>query len=105
MEKKELTKYEIYVGLVNRTTMREATLEEVSELINSVFKERKIGFSVVRQLGGYSHEYGYSTEKSIRVTLFDITEDEVENIAMKLKEGLVTDAVLITREDCDFYYK
>ncbi len=105
MEKKKLIKYEIYVGLVNRTTMREATLEEVSKLINSVFKERRIGFSVVRQLGGYSHEYGYSTENSIRVTLFDITEDEVERIAMKLKEGLVTDAVLITHEDCDFYYK
>ena len=105
MQKKELTKFEIYVGLVNKTTLREATLEEVSALINSIFKERKIAFSIVRQFGGYSHEYGYSTENSIRVTLFDITEDEVENIAMKLKEGLVTDAVLITREACEFYYK
>lgn len=105
MQKKELTKFEIYVGLVNKTTLREVTLEEVGALINSIFKERKIAFSIVRQLGGYAHEYGYSTENSIRVTLFDITEGEVENIAMKLKEGLVTDAVLITREVCDFYYK
>lgn len=100
------TKYEIYIGLKDKERYEEIfTIEDFIKVLSAHCAETKIGFSLVTQLGGYAHSFGYATETSLRITLFGITEQEVKNLAEGLKKLVNTDAVLIASEECEYYYQ
>lgn len=98
----EVAKYEIYIGLKDRETLLEKyTIDDFASFLSKQFKNKKMGFSMNTQLGGYAHEKGYVTENSLRITLVGIEEDEVFELARIIKESVNTDAVLITNEVCE----
>ena len=98
-------KYEIYIGLKDKDTYEELfTVEDFAKILSSHCSKDKIGFSLITQFGGYTHNQGYVTETSTRITLFGIEEDEVRKLGQDLKEIVNTDTIMITSEDSDYYY-
>lgn len=99
-------KYEIYVGLKDQKTYEELfSVDDFIKILSGFCKQDKIGFSMTTQLGGYSHNLGYVTETSLRITLFGINEEDVHELGNKLKEIINTDTIMITSEECDYYYQ
>lgn len=98
-------KYEIYIGLKDQKTYEELfTVEMFAKELASHCTKKKIGFSLVTQLGGYTHNKGYVTETSVRITLFGIEEKEMKELALALKKLVNTDTIMITSEVSNYYY-
>lgn len=99
-------KYELYIGLKDKSTYEEVfSIEDFIKFLSAYCSEDKIGFSMVNQLGGYSHDKGYVTETSLRITLFGIEEDAVQKLGQSLKELVNTDTIMITGEDCEYGFE
>lgn len=99
------TKYEIYVGLKDQDTYEEIFDPEIfTKVLAKVCHKKEIGFSLTTQLGGYTHNKGYVTETSLRITLIGINEKEVHELGEYLKELINTDTILITKEDCEYLF-
>lgn len=102
MEHRELEKYEIYIGLKDKETLSEKyTIDDFAKFLSAQCTNKQIGFSLTTQLGGYSHDKGYTTETSLRVTLLGLQEEEVIEIGKALKETINTDTIMITKENCN----
>ena len=105
MKFNKTNKYEIYIGLKDQDTYEEIFDEKTfASLLSDICKKKQICFSLVNQLGGYTHNKGYVTETSLRITLIGIDESEVNILSNKLKEIINTDTVLITHEKCETMY-
>ena len=101
-----MKKYEIYVGLNDKDTGKEKlTSDDFARILSEICANRKIGFTMSTQFGGYAHNQGYVVENSLKVTLLNIEEEQVEEIGRILKERINTDTIMITSEDCMFYYR
>ena len=69
-------KYEIFVGMKDQDNYEEFfTAEDFKEILTDICKEKEIGFSLLTQMGGYSHNKGYTTETSLRVIIIGIVEE------------------------------
>lgn len=98
-------KYEIYIGLKDQNTYIEKfSAEDFARILSEHCSKKKIGFSLTSQLGGYSHNLGYVTETSLRITLFGIEEEEMKKLAIELKKTVNTDTIMITSEETEYYY-
>ena len=98
-------KYEIFVGMKDQDNYEEFfTAEDSKELLTDICKEKEIGFSLLTQMGGYSHNKGYTTETSLRVIIIGIGEDEVQAIGERLKSLINTDTILITKTDVEYSF-
>ena len=101
-EKKDV--YNIYIGLKDQESYDELDINKFKELLINICHNKQIGFSMVKQIGGYKHKKGYTTETSLRITLLGISENEAEEIGKKLMNKINTDTILITNEECEFYF-
>lgn len=98
-------KHEIYIGLKDKDTYTEYfSIDDFKNILIGLCSDGEIGFSLTTQLGGYSHNKGYTTETSLRITLFGIGEDDVKKLGEALKKAVNTDTIMITSEECDYYY-
>lgn len=98
-------KYELYIGLKDQETYEELfSADDFRIMLSKICSTHEIGFSLTNQVGGYNHNKGFVTETSLRITLFGISEEEVKVLGEKLKEIVNTDTIMITCEDCDYYY-
>ena len=98
-------KYEIFVGMKDQDNYEEFfTAEDFKEILADICKEKEIGFSLLTQMGGYSHNKGYTTETSLRVIIIGIGEDEVQAIGERLKSLINTDTILITKTDVEYSF-
>lgn len=98
-------KYEIYIGLKDQKTYEELfTVEDFAKELALHCTKKKIGFSLVTQLGGYTHNKGYVTETSVRITLFGIEEKEMRELGLALKKMVNTDTIMITCEESEYYF-
>lgn len=105
MDNNSSIKYEIYIGLKDQDTMLEHfTPDDFAKMLSEQCKNKKIGFSLTTQLGGYTHNKGYVTETSLRITLFGIDESEVLLLGETLKKKINTDTIMITSEICEYSY-
>lgn len=99
-------RYEIYIGLKDKETYQEIFDEETfAKILSKLCKDKKIGFSLVNQLGGYSHNKGYTTETSLKITLIGSDQETADKLGEVLKEIINTDTILITTEDIEYFYK
>ena len=98
-------KYEIFIGIKDKDCYLEILNEEsFREILVEICSEKQIGFSMLTQLGGYTHNKGYTTETSLRVILIGINKEELMLLAMKLKEMVNTDTILITETDIEYSF-
>lgn len=98
-------KYEIFVGIKDKDIYQEIlNVNDFKKILTDICTEEEIGFSLLTQLGGYTHGKGYTTETSLRVVIIGIDEKEVMILAERLKKEVNTDAVLITETEIDYCF-
>ena len=98
-------KYEIYIGLKDKDSYNEIlSVDTFRQVLTEICKEKQIGFSMLTQLGGYTHNKGYTTETSLRVILIGINEEELVLLGMRLKEIINTDTILITKTEMEYSF-
>ena len=98
-------KHEIFVGIRDKDSYEEIlSVEDFKQILTEICTEKEIGFSMIKQMGGYSHNKGYTTETSLRIVLIGIDEDEVDRIGEKLKSKVNTDTILITRAEIEYCF-
>ena len=98
-------KYEIFVGLKDKDSYEEIfSVNKFKEILAEICTEKQISFSLLTQLGGYTHNKGYTTETSLRVIIIGINEEELVQLSVKLKEMINTDTVLIKKTDIEYSF-
>lgn len=98
-------KYEIFIGIKDKDSYQELlTVDDFRSILTEICTEKQIGFSLLTQLGGYSHNKGYTTETSLRIILIGIDEDEITRLSERLKKKINTDAVLVTKTEIDYCF-
>ncbi len=98
-------KYEIFVGLKDKDSYEEIfSVNKFKEILAEICTEKQISFSLLTQLGGYTHNKGYTTETSLRVIIIGINEEELVQLSVKLKEMINTDTVLITKTGIEYSF-
>ena len=98
-------KYEIFIGIKDKDTYEEIlTVESFKNILVEVCTEKQISFSLLTQLGGYTHNKGYTTETSLRIIIIGINEEELILLGMKLKELINTDTILITKTEMEYSF-
>ena len=98
-------KYEIFVGLKDKDSYKEVfDAETFKNILTEICLEKEIGFSLLTQTGGYSHNKGYTTETSLRVIIIGIDEEEVQTIGERLKTLINTDTILITKTEIEYCF-
>lgn len=98
-------KYEIFIGTRDKDSYEELIgADECRRILSEICAERKIGFSLLTQLGGYSHNMGYTTETSMRVVVIGEDEDEIIRLGERLKQEINTDTILITKSDVEYAF-
>ena len=79
-------------------------MDDFRSILTEICTEKQIGFSLLTQLGGYSHNKGYTTETSLRIILIGIDEDEITRLSERLKAKINTDAVLVTKTEIEYCF-
>ena len=98
-------KYEIFIGIKDKDSYQEIlNAESFKEILVEVCTEKQISFSLLTQLGGFTHNKGYTTETSLRVIIIGISEEELMLLGMKLKELVNTDTILITKTEIEYRF-
>ena len=98
-------RYEIFVGIKDKDTYEELlTVEDFIQILSEICTEKEISFTLLTQLGGYSHNKGYVTETSLRIVIIGIEEDEVMILGEKLKKKINTDTVLYTKTEIEYAF-
>ena len=98
-------KYVIFVGIKDKDTYEELlTVEDFIQILSEICTEKEISFTLLTQLGGYSHNKGYTTETSLRIVIIGIEEDEIMILGERLKKEINTDAVLYTKTEIEYAF-
>ncbi|MBQ9531515.1 MAG: hypothetical protein IJR70_05540 [Eubacterium sp.] len=98
-------KYEIFVGIKDKDMYQEIlNVNDFKKILTEICTENKIGFSLLTQLGGYTHGKGYTTETSLRVVIIGVDEKEIMILAERLKKEVNTDTVLITKTEIEYNF-
>lgn len=98
-------KYEIFIGIKDKDNYQEiVSVSDFKKILTEICTEKQIGFSLLTQVGGYTHNKGYTTETSLRIILIGISEEEVHSLGNKLKTIINTDTILITRTEIDYSF-
>lgn len=98
-------RYEIFVGIKDKDSYEEIlSVEDFKQILTEICTEKEIGFTLINQKGGYSHNKGYTTETSLRIVLIGIDEEEVYRIGDKLKRQVNTDTILITKAEIEYCF-
>ena len=62
--------YEIYIGIKDKDSYLEnITVEDFCKTLTEICAQKDIAFSLITQLGGYQHDWGYTTETSLRIVI------------------------------------
>lgn len=98
-------KYEIFIGLKDKDSYVEVlNVDDFKNIITQVCTHKQLSFSLMTQLGGYTHNKGYTTETSLRVVIIGADENEITVLAEWLKKKINTDAVLITKTEIEYCF-
>ncbi len=95
-------KYEIFIGIKDKDSYEEILdVDDFKAMLTEICTEKQISFSLLTQLGGYTHNKGYTTETSLRIILIGIDEAEALRLGERLKEKINTDTIMITKSEIE----
>lgn len=96
----------IYVGLNDGETLNQKyETSRYIDLLKKVCYSYHTAFSVSISNGGYFHESGaYTDETSLILSLIDVSEDTVKEIARDLCAFFNQESVLVTRGEINAYF-
>lgn len=97
--------HEIYIGIKDKDSYEEIiTVDDFKKMLSQICAGKNIGFSLITQLGGYSHNKGYTQETSLRIVVIGADEREIFEIGQRLKKQINTDTILITRSEIEYLF-
>lgn len=96
----------IYVGLNDAETHEQKfSTDMYLSVLKHVCRGYHTAFSVNEISGGYFHEDGtYVEEKTLVLTLLDISETTIQEIARDLCAFFHQESVMVTYSDCDVVF-
>ena len=96
----------IYVGLNDSMTLRqEHETEKYVSILKNVCRSYHVAFSFAVEQGGYVHEDGeYTQETTLVLSLIDVGNEIVNEIAKDLCVFFHQESVLITEDEIRAYY-
>ena len=98
-------KYEIFIGIKDKDSYEEIlTVDDFKNILAEICTEEEISFSLLTQLGGYTHNKGYTIETSLRVIVIGIGEEEIVLLGQRLKKMINTDTILITKTEIEYCF-
>lgn len=98
-------KYEIFIGIKDKDSYQEILdVDDFKEILTEICAKKEICFSLLTQMGGYTHNKGYTTETSLRVIIIGADEKEITILGDRLKERINTDTVLITKTEIEYCF-
>lgn len=98
-------KYEIFIGIKDKDSYKEIlNVEDFMNMMTEICTEKQMSFSLLTQLGGYTHGKGYTTETSMRVIIIGVSEQEIVALGECLKKKVNTDTILITRTEVEYCF-
>ncbi len=105
MKKLKQSKYEIIIGLKDKDTYEQMLpTEKFIEIVTSVCKSNKVGYSIHTMDGGYIHENGkYIMEKSLSITFVYINKKQALEIAKLLKDLFNQESVIVLEQESNSY--
>jgi len=99
------TQFEIYIGIKDQDSYEEIiTVEDFKQMLSDICAKKDIGFSLLTQLGGYSHNKGYTMETSLRIIVIGAEESEMIELGERLKKQVNTDTILIARSEVEYLF-
>ena len=102
----EMTETKIYIGLNDAFTLRqEHETERYIGILKNVCRSYGIPFSFSLAQGGYIHENGeYTQENTLVISLIEVDEDTVNEVAKDLCAFFHQESVMITQGTVDTYF-
>lgn len=98
-------KYEIFVGIKDKDSYQEILdVNDFKNILTEICAEKQVCFTLLTQLGGYTHNKGYTTETSFRIVIIGLDEKEINLLGARLKKIINTDTILITKTDIEYCF-
>ncbi|MBP5288390.1 MAG: hypothetical protein J6Z79_00770 [Clostridia bacterium] len=98
-------KYEIFIGMKDKDSYREIlSVKDFKNILTEICTEKRVCFSLLTQLGGYTHNKGYTTETSFRIVIIGFDEKEIALLGERLKQIINTDTILITKTEIEYCF-
>ena len=98
-------RYEIFIGIKDKDSYQEIiTVDDFRNMLGQICAEKQLAFSLLTQLGGYTHNKGYTTETSLRIVIIGADENEITILGERLKKKVNTDTILITKADIEYAF-
>ena len=99
--KKMIIKYNIYIGLNDKDSKKQevSTRKAKQEAIKILNDNNITGLTMYEVTGVFKHEDGTMTfEKSLKVELLEVEEEEVKKSINELKKALNQESILLEKE-------
>lgn len=98
-------KHEIFIGLKDKDKYEELlTVDDFRSMLCEICTENNICFTLLTQVGGYTHNKGYTTENSLRIVIVGISDEEIYKLGEALKKKVNTDTILITKTELEYSF-
>lgn len=100
-----MKKFTLYLGLNDKDKKVQliSTLEAY-KICNNILLKYTDGATIFEANGIYKHDDGtYTIEKTLRIELLFITDEEVQTIVDKLKEAFNQEAIVVQKQIIDSY--
>lgn len=96
-----IIKYNIYIGLNDKDSKKqEVSTRRAKEKVIEILNDNNItGLTMYEVMGVFKHEDGFITfEKSLKVELLEVKENEVIKSIQELKRALNQESILFEKE-------
>ena len=96
-----IIKYNIYIGLNDKDSKKqEVSTRRAKEKVIEILNDNNItGLTMYEVMGVFKHEDGFITfEKSLKVELLEVKENEVIKSIQELKRALNQESILLEKE-------
>ena len=99
-----ICRYEIYLGTKNKDTDIDfGNVDIIKDELSKLLYEKKIGFTITKQLGGYLKLGGnYIIEDSLKITIIsDLSDNEITELVQLLKKQYNQETILVASRNID----
>lgn len=103
----KMKKYNLYIGLNDKDIKKQIYSEtEAKEKTIKILSNNNINaLTMYKTLGVFTHEDGTKTiEKSLKVELLEVKEDDVLNSIKELKKKLNQESIILEIEEKEIYF-
>lgn len=105
LKKGPVETYKLYIGMTDKEELQQlCSTEEFIDIVEEICEDFEISFSMDERIGGFRMSNGkYITERSLVLSISGFNEDQIFQLAEKLKKQLDQESILVTMEMTQMY--